>query len=340
MTNKVPRLRMFAGPNGSGKSTIKSLISPDLIGIYINPDDIELEIRKCGFLDFQKYEVQTTDQEVLNFFSNSSFLLQAGLIEEVSYLRFNDNKLIFRSEGINSYLASVTVDFIRHKLIKTGVSFSFETVMSSPDKIEFLRKAKTTGYRTYLYYVATEDPEINISRVRQRVMMGGHSVPEEKIISRYGRSLDLLMQAVQATNRAFIFDNSKDEYRWVAEITNEGELEMKTDIMPLWFKKALWMMLPDTFRVLFSGFQVVLLLQSRASGAENACFSHDILSNLLSQCSTCFSKQFYSLIISFKTVPVKGCFLASKWMQKPCSHPRGPFSHAFFVKKRYLDARY
>lgn len=40
----VPRLRMFAGPNGSGKSTIKSLLSPELLGVYINPDDIQKEI--------------------------------------------------------------------------------------------------------------------------------------------------------------------------------------------------------------------------------------------------------------------------------------------------------
>ncbi len=35
----VPRLRMFAGPNGSGKSTIKSVVPPELLGVYLNPDD-------------------------------------------------------------------------------------------------------------------------------------------------------------------------------------------------------------------------------------------------------------------------------------------------------------
>jgi pantothenate kinase-related protein Tda10 len=38
---KIPRLRMFAGPNGSGKSTFKSIIQPELLGVYINPDEIE-----------------------------------------------------------------------------------------------------------------------------------------------------------------------------------------------------------------------------------------------------------------------------------------------------------
>lgn len=35
----ISRLRMFAGPNGSGKSTIKALITPKLLGFYVNPDE-------------------------------------------------------------------------------------------------------------------------------------------------------------------------------------------------------------------------------------------------------------------------------------------------------------
>ena len=117
---------------------------------------------------------------------------------------------------------------------------SYSVHSSQPDKIEFLQKAQKKGFRTYLYYVATEDPMINILRVKNRVTLGGHSVPEDKIISRYHRSLDLLRDAVQFTNRAYIFDNSGREHLWIAEITNGKELEMKASQMPCWFKKALW----------------------------------------------------------------------------------------------------
>ena len=60
MNKGIPRLRMFAGPNGSGKSTFKSIIRPELLGIYINPDEIEKEICDRGFLDLQGYQVTTT----------------------------------------------------------------------------------------------------------------------------------------------------------------------------------------------------------------------------------------------------------------------------------------
>ena len=65
------------------------------------------------------------------------------------------------------------------------------------------------------------------------------SVPEDKIVSRYQRSLGLLIEAIQFTNRAYIFDNSTHEHIWLAEITNGHLLEIKTDQVPAWLKKAL-----------------------------------------------------------------------------------------------------
>lgn len=102
------------------------------------------------------------------------------------------------------------------------------------------QKAQQRSYRTYLYYVATDDPAINIARVRNRVKMGGHPVPEDKIVSRYERSLNLLVEALRYTNRAYIFDNSNHQMIWLAEITDGETLEMKTARMPTWFKRAVW----------------------------------------------------------------------------------------------------
>lgn len=240
----TPRLRMFAGPNGSGKSTIKSVIGPELLGIYINPDEIEQKIKQFDLLDLSDFGVQTTAKEILSFFQTSALLEKAELLDEADQLMFSDNTLNFYAVEVNAYFASVAADFLRHKLLETGKPFTFETVMSSPDKVALLQKAQEAGYRTYLYYVATDDPMINISRVRHRVKMGGHSVPEDKIVSRYERSLSLLIEAIRHTNRAYVFDNSKHQHIWLAEITDGKTLEMKTDLMPAWFKKSVW----DHFR--------------------------------------------------------------------------------------------
>ncbi len=240
MSKATPRLRMFAGPNGSGKSTIKEVLEPELLGVYINPDEIEKSIRTSGFLDFSAFGVETAAEEVLPFFRVSSFLSKEGFAEGASLLRFIDGKLVFDNIAVNAYFASAIADFIRQKLLDAGVTFTFETVMSSYDKVELLKKAQERGYRTYLYYVATEDPAINVSRVENRVKAGGHPVPPDKIVSRYHRSLSYLADAVQYSNRAYIFDNSSHGKVWVAEITDGDELEIKTDTMPFWFKTALW----------------------------------------------------------------------------------------------------
>ncbi len=95
------------------------------------------------------------------------------------------------------------------------------------------------GSRTYLYYVATDDPLINISRVLQRSRKGGHSVPEDKTIARYKRSLGLLMQAIKCSDRAYIFDNSGHGSSWIAEIIEGKVLDLKVDDIPGWFKEVL-----------------------------------------------------------------------------------------------------
>lgn len=237
MNVDTPRLRMFAGPNGSGKSTFKTLIRQELLGIYVNPDDIERDMHNLGYFDLKPYGITAHRDEVLGFFRQSSLLEKVGDSKKSHLLLFNDQKVIFDNLLPNAYFASVASDFIRQKLIENSKSLTFETVMSFPDKIEFLRNAQLKGYRTYLYYVATENPEINISRVRYRVSRGGHHVPEDKIIGRYKRSLELLRSAVMCTHRAYIFDNSTHEHVWLAEITNGQTLEMKTDHTPLWFNK-------------------------------------------------------------------------------------------------------
>ncbi|WP_045217392.1 zeta toxin family protein [Desulfonatronovibrio magnus] len=236
----IPRLRMFAGPNGSGKSTLKSVIRPELLGVYINPDEIELAIRSHDFLDLKMFGVATTESEILAFFNDSVLLDKANLLDEAAYLRFSDDKLSFFDVVVNSYFASVAADFLRRKLLERGTSFTFETVMSSADKVDFLKKAQQRGFRTYLYYIATDDPIINISRIRNRVRLGGHSVPDDKVTSRYYRSLDLLPEAIRYTNRAYIFDNSGPTQIWLAEVTDASLLTMKTDRIPAWFKSGVW----------------------------------------------------------------------------------------------------
>lgn len=234
---------MFAGPNGSGKSTLKEVLPPDLLGVYLNPDEIETAIRTTGSLDVRDFGVEAGDEIdslTMTFFESSGLLKSQGLLADASRLTSSSGVIDFSLVTVNSYHASVVADFLRHRLLEQGTSFTLETVMSSTTKVDLLARAQRLGYRTYLYFIATADPAINVSRVKNRVARGGHGVPADKIVLRYHRSIGLLKAAVRHTNRAYIFDNSGHEKErvWLAEITDGRTIEIKARETPEWFSAA------------------------------------------------------------------------------------------------------
>lgn len=231
------RMRVFAGPNGSGKSTIKEVISPDLLGHYLNPDDLERELRLQPYFSFTPYAIPLPDEDVFwAFFTGHPLAIRAGLSTVFETIRLQGDTADFSQVRINSYVAAILTDWLRNALIQTGQSFTFETVMSSPDKLDVFRRAREAGFRTYLYYIATNDPAINIDRVQYRTRTGGHGVPPDRITERYYRSLDLLLDAIRLTDRAYVFDNSGAERLWLAQITAGADLELRVaDEVPEWF---------------------------------------------------------------------------------------------------------
>lgn len=231
---------MFAGPNGSGKSTMKELLPPQWLGVYVNADEIEVELKRTGSLDLSSFRIHPKEEDLSRFLSSSTLLAKMGLTGQSARWTLEDHRIAVPGREINSYHASVLADFIRNQLLESRTSFTFETVMSSPSKVDFLKTARAAGFRAYLYFVATEDPEINIARVRHRVERGGHPVPDEKIVERYHRCLGLLDPAVQNSDRAYIFDNSGHERVWIAEVASGSDMAIRTDMLPAWFRRAIW----------------------------------------------------------------------------------------------------
>lgn len=241
-----PRMRVFAGPNGSGKSTILGLLRPEWIGVYVNADDIERQLRQASTLDLSPFQLRRPpadlQQRLRAHLASSVLLREHGMdgVAEMLVLEAGD-VLRLPAESVNSYVAAVLADAFRRGLLEQDTTFTFETVMSSPDKIDFMREAQERGYRTYLYFVATDDPAINLARVAQRVAQGGHDVPEDRVRKRYRRSIDLLDDACAASNRAYVFDNSGEAHELLAEIVEGDELRIRATQLPAWFTAtSLW----------------------------------------------------------------------------------------------------
>lgn len=234
------RVRIFAGPNGSGKSTIIEKVVAELeekrLGVIVNADEIEKTLKQKGQLRFSDFQLSIEKEKVLSFFQKSKFSpVYRNEPDLWKQMDLQENVLSFRGT-VDSYLAADLADLIRNSLLDASISFSFETVMSHPGKLDFLSLAKKRGYKVYLYYIATEDPNININRVRLRVLQHGHPVAPEVIEKRYYKSLENLKSAVKLSDRSFIFDNTYSVAQLIAKV--EGGVRVSIidpNNVPYWF---------------------------------------------------------------------------------------------------------
>ena len=236
----IRRFRMVAGPNGSGKSTLTAWLARDYsVNFYtmLNADDVFAHVRRTHAF-FAPFPISGNDlvayAERTEYAEAEKARFRSGEISvDADCVRF------LSDSSVNSYTVALLVNFLQDECINRGVSFSQETVFSHPSKVAALAKARGAGFRTYLYYVATDDPGINASRVSERYERGGHDVPPDKIAARYVRSLANLPDAIPQLSRAFFFDNSGAEMKYLARYSEETgfEILLPENELPAWFRR-------------------------------------------------------------------------------------------------------
>jgi len=115
---------------------------------------------------------------------------------------------IKRHRGCSDLEAAQEAELLRESLLASLKNFTFETVLSTERNLILLEKAKKAGYYIESVFVLTADVELNVKRVSVRVLKGGHDVPEEKIRSRYVKSLQMLKKLVIISDICIIVDNT------------------------------------------------------------------------------------------------------------------------------------
>ena len=125
---------------------------------------------------------------------------------------------------------------LRYECLDKKKDFVFETVFSSQEKLDFLKKAKVAGFFIRFFYVCTLNPSINVARITQRYLNGGHEVPISKVISRYYKSLINAEEAISFVDRAYVYDNSVDNQlpRLLYRTTDGKLFKRYTDDIPEW----------------------------------------------------------------------------------------------------------
>jgi len=138
----IKRMRVFASPNGSGKTTIiKSLQNVIPFGVYINADDIELQLKESKILLFSLFQLKISQDQLQDFFQKSTFS-PVKRNEPNLWTKITVEKNILKiATRVDSYLVADSAEFIRQQLLASEISFSYETVMSHKSKIDFLKQA-------------------------------------------------------------------------------------------------------------------------------------------------------------------------------------------------------
>ena len=128
---------------------------------------------------------------------------------------------------------------VRTHFIEVGKSFCLETVFSDPQKLTLISEIKNQGYEIYTIWMGTNNPFINAERALKREEAGGHKVPQDKIMSRYYKSMENLSQLLQLSDAAVVIDNSTEKpYAVIQKIENQCMLVSKEQC-PEWVEKYL-----------------------------------------------------------------------------------------------------
>jgi predicted ABC-type ATPase len=70
-------------------------------------------------------------------------------------------------------------------LARARASFAFETTLATRSYAAFVAALRREGYEFQLLYLTLRSPELAVERVRSRVRLGGHHVPEAVVRRRF-----------------------------------------------------------------------------------------------------------------------------------------------------------
>jgi predicted ABC-type ATPase len=89
------------------------------------------------------------------------------------------------------------------------VPFAFETTLSGRSYLRLIRQLKKQGYQVHVFFLWVRSVDVALSRVKDRVLKGGHDVPEPVIRRRFGRSIrNFLAEYRPLADSWYLFDNS------------------------------------------------------------------------------------------------------------------------------------
>jgi predicted ABC-type ATPase len=104
------------------------------------------------------------------------------------------------------------------KNIEEGNDILVESTLSGMYLYRILPKLRAAGYRVSIIYVFLEHPRICIERIKERVLKGGHFVPDNDVIRRFYRSKRNFWNVYRLESDSwYVFFNSDNHFQEVAQ---------------------------------------------------------------------------------------------------------------------------
>lgn len=146
----------------------------------------------AGKTTFSEYWLE--DQDLVSVFVNADEFAQKL-----------DPKL---SETIRNRQAAKLMLKAIKDLTQKQESFALETTLASLTYARHIKDWQSIGYHVLLIYLALPNVEASLARVRSRVALGGHDIPEDIIRRRFTKSLDYLHNIyLSLVDEWYIYEN-------------------------------------------------------------------------------------------------------------------------------------
>jgi len=102
-------------------------------------------------------------------------------------------------------------------LIENENNFILESTLSGTYLKNTLKELTAKNYDIYMFFIFLENEEIAISRIKERVLQGGHHVPDVDVIRRFKRSIKNFWDYYKSYSKLwFLYYNSGEGFEEVA----------------------------------------------------------------------------------------------------------------------------
>jgi predicted ABC-type ATPase len=174
--------------------------------------------------------------------AGKSTIARRFVIGRIPFVNADDIARDLDPNDVNSVSAHMRAGRIalelREGYLNRNETFAMETTLTGKSELALMRRALEAGYKVNLIFVGIGNVAISAARVRTRVLLGGHNVPKEAILRRYGRSMAALADAIAIAHRTWVFDNSGGQRRLLLKLETDRVAKL-APALPAWAVEAI-----------------------------------------------------------------------------------------------------